>query len=394
MISSIYKKFFKKFPYTLQFSGVISLCLLAVYGILYLFNSLIQLSIASLLYSFLGIFSFLFAVFIISILFNLISPLIYSYFASNSVLETNRRNDVNVKNFLKTYLIGNRQPIKGTLSVYNTILKSFLIYIITAIILGLIIYSSLIAVNYNGMRDVYNELVNIVSMADIDLANEALNEFVSSGKADVLAFPMYYVNFAGLLFSLYYFVNRINLYTFKYYLNNAIYGANPRLISLIFKTGLKKCRKDFYKDYYKNLFPLTLLYILVFCLSYFLLGLVPKLNEDLYVLNITTLLLVLIFLLPFMPISFNLYGEIYPKYANTFIETFVNFAKSEINTMRSNYESFNAAQQEALRKNEESLKKFEEYLDKNKEVNNKEDESNTMENKDSTDTKDNDDKKE
>ena len=38
MISSIYKKFFKKFPYTLQFSGIISLCLLAIYGILYLRN--------------------------------------------------------------------------------------------------------------------------------------------------------------------------------------------------------------------------------------------------------------------------------------------------------------------------------------------------------------------
>lgn len=393
MISSIYKKFFKKFPYTLQFSGIISLCLLAIYGILYLCNSLIQLSIASLLYSFLGIFSFLFAVFIISILFNLISPLIYSYFASNSVLETNRRNDVNVKNFLKTYLIGNRQPIKGTLSVYNTILKSFLIYIVTAIVLGLIVYYSLIAVNYNGMRDIYNELINIVSMDDIDLANEALNEFASSGKVDILAYPMYYINFAALLFSLYYFVNRINVYTFKYYLNNAIYGANPRLISLIFKNGLKRCRKDFYKDYYKNLFSLTLIYVLVFCLSYFLLGLVPKLNEDLYVLNITTLLIVLIFLLPFMPISFNLYAEIYPKYANTFIETFVNFAKSEINTMRTNYENFSAAQQEALRKNEESLKKFEEYLDKNKEVN-KEDEIKPSEDKDASDTKEDNDKKE
>ena len=112
------------------------------------------------------------------------------------------------------------------------------------------------------MRDIYNELINIVSMEDIDLANESLNEFASSGKTDILAYPMYYVNFAALLFSLYYFVNRINVYTFKYYLNNAIYGANLRLISLIFKNGLKRCRKDFYKDYYKNLFPLTLSYSL------------------------------------------------------------------------------------------------------------------------------------
>lgn len=370
MYKDIYKKFFNKFPYTLQFSGIITLFLLVIYGILYLFSSLIIQSITSLMYSFLGIFNFLFAILILSILFNLISPFIYSYFASNSVLETSRKDDVTVKNFMKTYLIGWHQPLKGQLSMYNTLFISLLTFIGVNLLLSSIVYLSLYNLNVANYKPAFDELIRIMNLATQEEFIEQLAVFASSSYAKTLMIPAHYINFVSLFFALYIFIHKINLNVFKYYLTNIMIGISARGTHLVFKTGLKQCKKSFYKDYYKNLFPLTLLYIVIVSVSYFSLSLIPQLDGNSYVLNITTVLIVFMLLIPFMPISFNLYNEMYPKYSSYFLDSFINIAKNQLQAMKQNYRHFNELEQVNIKRSEENLNKIQEEINKSKETQN------------------------
>lgn len=384
MNKEAYKSFFKKLPYTLQFSGIISLCLLGLYGILYLINALVRMSIASLISSFFGIFNFLITIFLISILFNLITPFIYSYFASNSILDTPKRDDVTVKNFLRTYLIGRTPLIKKTLNIYNVILNAFIFYILSAVLISSITYTSLINSNVNGLGDLYQEFLKVLQIQNQeDMINE-LNLLLSQENVEIMLEPFIYINFVSIFISLYYFIHTINLFVFKYYLNNTIYGAHPKIIHTVFKRGLKERKGEFYKEYYGTLFPLTIFFVILIAGCYFGLTFIPSLRINVYVLNITTIFVVLICLLPFMPISFNLYGDMYPRYATTFVNYFVTRAKAELESMKSNYAQFNEAQKETIKRNEEQFKKFEEFVNNQKE--------NSEENK-SEDSNNNDDKK-
>lgn len=361
MNKKAYKTFGNNLVYTMQFSGVLTLLLLVVYLALYFLDSLVQTAVLAVVYSLGGIFIFIGTMFLISVVFNLFAPFVYSYFASNITLQTSRKDDVTVKNFFKTYSIGRKYPIKGQLKMFSNTFFAFLIFIVLFIITLFLSSEILYFSNIGGFKEITDNIASEIAGAD---ANSIMNvyEKYSSSLLDVLKNPMIYCAYVSSLPAIYYFAHNVNLYIFKYYITTSIYGLNPKGTHYVFKSGLRKCRKDFYKDYYFTLWPLSILMILLYSLSFFLIAFFTPLGSKTYALIITSMFLTLSVMLIFMPVSFNLFDDMYKKYQSVFINTFIEQASIQLKQAKSNYERFNESEKAALEENEKQLKDITEKL--------------------------------
>ncbi len=341
MFKRVFDIFKDRFSESFKFATVISFFCILVFLILFLFDGLLQGAILNFIQNpFLGILYLVIVAFIISICLSLLSPFIYSYFASIDLLGSKLKDKITVKSFLKTYIIGLNRPYRGQLRVFFVCFTSILIYLGLTLVFALCfigIFEATNAFNINVILDEFYTLFNnyIGSGGTIE-SMDALIDFVSSTSfLNVLNNVMFYTNYISLLFTFYYFFHSININTFRYFIVSSFPKVAPKAITILNRSVMQKERGNFLKGYYQSSFILTIIYVIAFTLSYFLIGLyVPNLMGDIYVLGLISFVICAIFLIPFMPLTFIYYGIYWNDSKTKYVTTFINFASKEINDFK------------------------------------------------------------
>ena len=164
-------------------------------------------------------------------------------------------------------------------------------------------------------------------------------------------------NYFALIGALYYFLHTISRNTFKYYLATSLGMKAPKQVTeFIFVKTLRKNRKDYNLNYYIVCFPLTIILIASFTLSYFLLGFLGPSQMDVTILSLTSIVISISLCLPFLPIVFNFHEKLWDKYSMLFMGTFLENAQQEV-------EAYKRDSQMAARVGAENLKRAEGSLE-------------------------------
>ncbi len=382
MDKKAYKTFKERFPSTVQFAAILTLVVILICVILFLFESVFLYALYYVLMSpFIGILYFILIVAFMSVIVSIASPLIYSYFASNVVLGTPKAENANIRNFLRTYSIGCRAPIKGQLHVFSNLIYTILIMLGLMILVSGIGFAIVYNKNYLDFAtlfdqtiDVYTEYIVTGSESSLTQLNELLN---NENLNTAIQIPLLLGNYVGLLGGLYFFIHRINLNVFKYYIANTFHGVNPRGCKEIYRRGLSKIKGKFYKDYYGTLYPLTITFVVVLTLAYWLLGsLVSIFVSDMFVLDLIVVIIVSVIMLPLMPVAFNLYDDMRRKYQSSFMDAFLSLAELEMSALKENttrMQQMRAQDMEMMEKNLEAFKKQVNDIKENMEKQNEDD---------------------
>lgn len=360
---NIYKRFLRDLPTTLLFSLTITIGVFLIYLIFVgIFNTGIFEGLAT------SIFGQLFVLLSISMIIGLVAPFIYSFFACNGVLNSKKRADVKYTSFLKTYMIGTRPPFHGQLRIWDTLIKSFLIYLLIDTF-SLLMLSLFAQGEGSAFAPLFNEL-GALNMGDPNYLTQL--ELVLHNYKDLIRSTMMITGFFSTFFSTYFFIHAITKNTIRYFLAPALLGAPNRLITYVYRMTMRQRKGEYRKLYFKTLWPLTILYVVSFTLTYFLIGYLGPETIELPLLNFTSILVSVIVLLPFLPIVFNFHESIWPSYSSYFLNVFIEGASKELSIART---SLNANQTDEakklddVQKNLEHVKKLmEEASEKFKEV--------------------------
>lgn len=360
----IYKRFIRDLSTTLLFSLTITVGVFLIYLICVgVFNTGIFTGLAS------NVFGQLFVLLTLSMIIGLIAPFVYSFFACNGVLNTKKRDDVKYKSFLKTYLIGTRPPFNGQLRIWDTLLKSFLIYLLIDMISLLIL--TLVAQGEGSAFAPLFEEIGALNSGDPNYIGKL--ELILHNYKDLIRSTMMITGFFSLFFSTYFFLHTISKNTIRYFLAPTLLSAPNRLVTFVYRTTMRAHKKDYRKRYFLNLWPLTVLYLISFPLTYFLIGYLGPQTIELPLLGITSILVAVMVIVPFLPLVFNFHESIWPEYSGYFLNMFLDSATKELSAVKGQMRN---AQSEELtkivnaEKNLENIKKMmEEELNKNIEQN-------------------------
>ena len=353
----IYKRFLRDSSTNLLFSSTLTVGVFLIYliGVLFFVNGG-----GSAIMN--NIFGLIIVIAFGAMIIGLLSPFIYSFFACNGVLNTNKRNDVKYTSFLKTYMIGTRAPFNGQLRIWNTLLISFLIYFI----LNTFAYVILVAVaqNEGSPFKAYFDELNAIDILSPNYYGEV--GIINAKYDSLIRSSLLITQFISLFISTYYFIHTIAKNTIRFFLAPALLNAPNRLVTYVYKQTMRKYKSDYRKKYYGALWPLTLLFVVSFSLTFFLLGYLMPVSMNQALLGLTSILVSLIVLLPFLPVLFNFHETIWPKYSIYFLDYFLTSASNEIHAMKENLESNRNVNLSGLDNAERNLNKIKESFDKQK----------------------------
>lgn len=349
-LSSSFKQFKNNLNYTLLCSAFIS----AIILILYVIAAAILTTVN---FDNMGILEISIFLLFIFALCGIIIPFLYSYFACNTILNSPQRDAVKFSSFLKTVPLAIRYPQKGQLNTWNNLLVAALIYILTSFVFSIIIYLSLYNLD-QSFKEVFDGLTTIVqnNASFVEIA-----EYYSK-YSSYFELPNLISNFAALFFGVYYFLHNILVNIFKYLLSPALGTINNKIKSVVFKVTIKEHKKEFYKNYYSVSFILIIIYMIIMPLSYFGLNALGINGMSNSLLSLSSVSITLLFLLPFVPLVFNLYGNIWFIWEKYFLANFVKLAKSNINLLKHEFGEMNANQSENLKMLEKDVAMIEEHL--------------------------------
>src|SRR5574344_1266674 len=170
-LTVVYSKFRKNAPTTLRFSAVISFVVI----VLYAFAALILNSIASDTFNY---FELLVTIIFIVCLVLLLQPFIYSYFATNIVLNSNSDHQVGMAEFFRGYGIGSRKGLNSLLYIPSNLIYSLIVYLVSFIVFSSLTFGILYAFN-QSYKDLLNEMMTLVENSNVDGFNDLIN---SSGN--------------------------------------------------------------------------------------------------------------------------------------------------------------------------------------------------------------------
>lgn len=353
-VKEIYKTFFDDFSFTLLCSTTIIIGVFLIYLIFaaVLFNNGISV-LAS------NFFGSLLIIICLSMILGLISPFVYSLFACNGVLHSKRKEEVSYKSFLKTYLIGTRAPFNGQLQIWNTLLKSFLIFFGLQLVALMIL--SILAMDEGSA---FKPLLDEISKLNPSSNNYFFDlEKVLADHADLIRTTSLFTNFFGLLISTYYFIHTISKHTMRYFLAPSLLNAPNRLVTYVYKATMKQHKKEYLSSYYKVLWPMTVLYGVTFALSYFLIGFLGPKAIDINVLSLTAMFISVCALVPFLPLVFNYHESIWPKFSYYFMQLFISNASRELNQAKKDLQNNSNFDKQNIDLAEKNIEKIKEAFD-------------------------------
>ncbi|MBQ9266445.1 MAG: hypothetical protein IJ186_05240 [Bacilli bacterium] len=358
--SSIYKAAFKNSGFTVMCSGIISLCIIIFYALFSLIYNSINFEFT------LSTFEILIALATIGLITGLITPFVYSFFACYQVMKTPKGDEVTMKNFFKTYMIGISKPFRTALSNFKTVIITFLIYILLGFV-AMIIVLGVARFTTGELHEFIIEFNNIDFYADtaIDEVSNLLTKY-----QETLNTVSLYVEFFSLIFAGYFYIHSTAKNTSKYFYAMMSDPKNPNsvnVIMFIYKRGIKGHRIEYHKYFYKILWPMTLLYFVTFSVTYFLAAFL--LSLDLVIVALTAFIIPLVLLTLFLPVVFELNDNLFPIFQKYYF-------KSASKIMRSQFDEYKASNsneksEEELKEIENSLNSLDEYI---KEANESEEE--------------------
>ena len=344
----VYQRFLDDVGFTIKMSGTITVALLIIYLIFALIlNQIGSLNVLSYLEYFLGIIG-------ICLVLGIVSPFIYSFFAINGGLHSNARDKIKYTSFLKTYLIGTRPPFSGQLRLSMTLLKAICINILLTFLVSIIVY--FFSLNSGSeLNAIVNEIMAAFNLADSNEALTALENVILNHQEFIKELSLL-TTFFPLLIAVYYFLHTVSRNTFKYYLATSLGVRAPKqAVEYIFVRTLKTHRKDYNLNYYYTAFPLTIIFVVSFTLSYFLLGYFGPAQMSISILSLTAIVIGIIASLPFLPIIFNTHEEMWTKYWLLFMGVFLENAEKELAMYKMNNDMATRLGAENLQKAQTSL---------------------------------------
>ena len=344
----VYQRFLDDVGFTIKMSGTITVALLIIYLIFALIlNQIGSLNVLSYLEYFLAIIG-------ICLVLGIVSPFIYSFFAINGGLHSNARDKIKYTSFLKTYLIGTRPPFSGQLRLSMTLLKAICINILLTFLVSIIVY--FFSLNSGSeLNAIVNEIMAAFNLADSNEALTAIENVILNHQEFIKELSLL-TTFFPLLIAVYYFLHTVSRNTFKYYLATSLGVRTPKqAVEYIFVRTLRAHRKDYNFNYYYTAFPLTIIFVVSFTLSYFLLGYFGPAQMSISILSLTAIVIGIIASLPFLPIIFNTHEEMWTKYWLLFMGVFLENAEKELAMYKMNNDMATRLGAENLQKAQTSL---------------------------------------
>ena len=290
----------------------------------------------------------------ICLVLGIVSPFIYSFFAINGGLHSNARDKIKYTSFLKTYLIGTRPPFSGQLRLSMTLLKAICINILLTFLVSIIVY--FFSLNSGSeLNAIVNEIMAAFNLADSNEALTAIENVILNHQEFIKELSLL-TTFFPLLIAVYYFLHTVSRNTFKYYLATSLGVRTPKqAVEYIFVRTLRTHRKDYNLNYYYTAFPLTIIFVVSFTLSYFLLGYFGPAQMSISILSLTAIVIGIIASLPFLPIIFNTHEEMWSKYWLLFMGVFLENAEKELAMYKMNNDMATRLGAENLQKAQTSL---------------------------------------
>ncbi len=290
MNKKIYKIFKDNFPVTFKFSTFLSFILIFIYFVMVLVLDFLNLN---------SLFGFLILLLVIWFLVSLISPYLYSFFACNLTLFTQKGDSINFISFLETRKLGKRREIKGALKIYHHLAFAYLIYFAFDL-LAVIIISIIASIGNNPIASFYNEM-NIVMNDFLNTGNsEPLFNLIAKYQ-DLIYLVSGITNYVSLSFAFYYFLHSLTRSFANYYIainnfNIAMVGPYANL-----KRVLKIKELNYNKGYYSLLYPYYIFTFVCFSSVYLLLYLLIP-NMNLLIVALSAMVVTTFLLLPFLPL--------------------------------------------------------------------------------------------
>jgi len=359
VFSEIYKTAYKNSGFTVMCSGIISLCIIIFYALFTLIYNSIQVEI------YLSTIETLIGILVIGLVTGLVLPFVYSFFACYQVMKTEKKEDVTIKSFFKTYMIGINPPFRNALSNLRTIAFSFLFYILINIFA--IIVVSLVANSTTGpLHDMYQELsaINFNSQAALEEVDAIMLKY-----EDAIYGALIYVEFFSLIFAGYYYIHTISRNTFKYFFAMLSIQRNRNslnMVNYVFRRSLRGHFIEYHKSFYKILWPATLVYFASFSTIYFLS--IYLLDLDLVIVGLTSFIVPLVLMTLILPVLFELHDRLFPTFQKYYFSAASKIFHSQYNDFIARGGKTNG--EVDIKEVEKSLKELDDYLDES----NKEDE--------------------
>ena len=234
------------------------------------------------------------------------------------------------------------------------LLKAICINILLTFLVSIIVY--FFSLNSGGeLNAIVNEIMAAFNLADSNEALTAIENVILNHEEFIKELSLL-TTFFPLLIAVYYFLHTVSRNTFKYYLATSLGVKAPKqAVEYIFVRTLRTHRKDYNLNYYYTAFPLTIIFVVSFTLSYFLLGYFGPAQMSISILSLTSIVIGIIASLPFLPIIFNTHEEMWPKYWLLFMGVFLENAEKELAMYKMNNDMATRLGAENLQKAQTSL---------------------------------------
>lgn len=354
---AVHKSFKDNLVMTLRFSAIISFVLLILY------------CICAITLSAVGSFSLgLFGTLVLGLLFvilfcYLLEPFLYSYFAMTVLLNSPSRDDVRMSGYFKTLQIGFNKPVLKSLSLPTTLIYSLLIFLGLDFVCTFASYVIL----YNSSetyKQLFDNLFNLYQAGNYDDFNTYINSNIDNLRNFLLV-----TQFIASLGSFYFFLHRTSIYIMRYFLVPFSNNLPNVFSTTCFKETIRTNKKYFYGNYYSIVWIYIPIILIVYSASFFLIYYLNLQNSNFIIIELSSIVITLLFLLPFAPLLFNLYVMMVDKFGAMYTSVINGRLFDQIKTLKSNYSDLSKEDQERLDyilKQRPDFKKMYDSFDANK----------------------------
>ena len=326
-----FRVFARNAPLTLRYSAFITLVIVVLYAILALI--LVSFDFSSL--SLLGYF--LIIIFICMIL-GFTTPCVISFAVCNSALNSVVADKINTQSFFRGLRVGRTPQYKGIFQIYLNFLYSLLIYIGATIVVLLISFgiSYVIDNDFRTFLDTLSSYQNAIS-PDYD----QISQYISDNM-NLLNNQLLFTEFFASLIAFYYFLHRYSVHLLRFYVYPLKTNLTRKVLNSIFNTTLHNHRKFFNENYYGVSWIYIVILILTYTSSYFLIYYLNIQGQISLILVMTSMVISLICILPFLSILLNLYDRISPFFIVYFNEELIIKFNEEISVLKAHYNEYSA----------------------------------------------------
>lgn len=287
LIAETYRLYASNLNITLKYSAFISFLIVGVFFLL-------TIVLINVPYS--SIWGFFLIIIVIYLIIRFLTPYLYSFFACNHGLCINK--EMNFKVFFSTRIIGKSLLYRNILRIIPRLAYSYLLYIVMATI-------SICVILFVGENFIDTTLYSFIKEFDaLYLSNSSIEEIYELfSKYNELIYNLSQViNFISLLFASFYFIHSIAYSFINYYVATLVNISNPKKNEPVnFKKVLKEKKFNYFKGYFKTTWPLYLLGLISFSLSYFLCYKFFT-SSSILIHSLISLTITLVFLFPFLPV--------------------------------------------------------------------------------------------